>query len=85
MWMAYQLDLPESGEGLVVALRRPESPYPAAELRLHGLQADAAYVVVDLDRQDEQRCLGEQLMDRGLRVTLTACPGSALLTYRRAR
>jgi len=25
VWMAYQLDLPETGEGLIVALKRPES------------------------------------------------------------
>ena len=38
VWMAYQLDRPDLGEGLVVALRRPESPYESARFPLRGLE-----------------------------------------------
>lgn len=36
VWLAYQLDRPEQGEGLIVALRRPDSPYETARLALRA-------------------------------------------------
>jgi alpha-galactosidase len=85
VWMAYQLDLPESGEGLVVALRRPESPYETARLKLHGLEAGAQYEITNLDTNQKQTLAGQTLLTDGAEVSLKSCPGSALLTYRRAR
>jgi len=84
-WMAYQLDLPEAGEGLVVALRRPASPHQSQTFRLHGLDRGAAYEVVDLDTGKAQTAPGADLLDRGLEVQLTQKPGSALLRYARAK
>lgn len=83
VWMAYQLDRPEQGDGLVVALRRPESPYETARLVLHGLESAAQYLVKNLDSGAETTHLGSELSGEGLAVALGKRPGSALLTYRR--
>ncbi len=83
VWMAYQLDGPAPGKGLVVALRRPESPYRSARLGLHGLDAGASYRVTNLDSKQQVTDSGSALMRDGLEVVLPGKPGSALLLYER--
>ena len=83
VWMSYQLDRPERGDGLVVALRRPESPYATAQLVLHNLDAAATYRVRDLDAGSESVQSGRVLSTIGLAVAVPAKPGSALVLYRR--
>lgn len=83
VWMAYQLDRPESGKGLVVALRRPESPYRSVQLILHALDPQANYRVTNLDTKKQATCSGYELTREGLEVVLPGKPGSALLLYER--
>jgi len=82
-WMAYQLDRPETGAGLVVVLRRPESPYEVCRLRLNELDPKAAYEVTNLDTRESVRESGRVLMEQGLRVGVPEQPGSALWVYRK--
>jgi alpha-galactosidase len=82
-WMAYQLDRPDKGCGLVVALRRPDSPYEMARLPLRGIEPGAAYEVTNLDTKAVLTVRGDELGHRGLPVTIVGKPGSALLGYRR--
>ena len=42
-WMAYQLDRPSDGTGIVVAFRRKESPDSTYVVQLRGLDPDATY------------------------------------------
>ncbi len=42
-WMAYQLDRPSDGTGIVVAFRRKESPDSTYTVQLRGLDPDAIY------------------------------------------
>ena len=42
-WMAYQLDRPSDGTGIVVAFRRKECPDSTYTVRLRGLDPDATY------------------------------------------
>jgi alpha-galactosidase len=83
-WMAWQFDRPDLGTGVVQAFRRPESIYESARLRLQGLDAQAAYEVRDLDADTVAQLSGRELTERGLLVTLTERPGSAVVTYERA-
>jgi len=82
-WMAYQLDRPDRGDGLIVALRRPQSPYEAARFKLRGPEADKTYEVTDLDTGAKRPYRGEELRAPGLSVAIASKPGSALLLYRR--
>jgi alpha-galactosidase len=81
-WMAYQLDLPEEKEGLLVVLKRPASPYTRANFPLQALRQDASYEITNLDTEERTTVLGGQLMSRGLELFLPKKPDSALLRYR---
>jgi alpha-galactosidase len=82
-WIAWQFDRPEAGEGMVQAFRRHESDYESARLRLQGLDADATYLVTHLDTGEQFSCRGQHLAEKGLLITLTDRPGTAVLVYRR--
>jgi alpha-galactosidase len=84
-WMAYQLDRPDLGEGLVVVLKRAESPYSAARLRLREVEAGARYRVESLDGGPARMAAGKELIEQGLEVTLAKRPDTALIRYSRAR
>ena len=83
VWMAYQLDRADLGQGLVVALRRPDSPYQSARFPLRGLEEKAAYQVTNLDTGERMTRSGAELVRDGLEVVLRARPGSGLLVYER--
>lgn len=83
VWMAYQLDRPEKGQGLVVALRRPQSPYEAARFPLRGLAEQATYRVTNLDTGAQTTQAGKALLRDGLEVQVETQPGSVLLLYER--
>jgi len=83
VWMAYQLDRTDQGQGLVVALRRPASPYQSARLVLRELAENALYKVRDLDAKTERTYPGRELVRDGLEISIGTRPGSALLVYER--
>ena len=83
VWMAYQLDLPAANEGLVVALKRPESAYTRALFPLRALREDASYEITNLDTNQRTILLGRHLMNEGLELFLLKKPDSALIRYRR--
>ncbi len=83
VWMAYQLDRADMGRGMVVALRRPESPYETARFPLRGLDAKAKYRVTSLDLGPQPALSGDELLGQGLEVRVPARPGSVLMVYRK--
>ena len=82
-WMACQHDCGDLGEGLVMAFKRPLSPFDTACLQLHGLDPCADYDVTQLDTRETKRVPGRTLLERGLEVHLPGKPDSALIVYRR--
>lgn len=82
-WMAYQLDRPDTANGLLVILRRPESPYEVARLRLQALDQGASYDIVDLDSQALRTFTGKELGAEGLPVSLSKAGTGALIRYER--
>jgi alpha-galactosidase len=83
MWAAWQWDRPDLGEGIVVALRRPDSPFPLMQPQLHGLEPDAGYEWCNVDTGASLRVSGEELLSRGVCVEIAERPGSALFAYRK--
>jgi len=53
VWLAWQFDVPEKGEGMVQAFRREQSPYKSVRFPLRGLEADAQYQVSDVVHKAE--------------------------------
>lgn len=84
VWMAWQFNRPETGEGVVQAFRRGESPYESARFKLRGMDAAASYAIHDADTGTTTKLSGKELMETGLLVTLKNKPGAAVLFYRRA-
>jgi alpha-galactosidase len=83
VWAAWQFDRPDLGEGMVLALRRPTSPFAAMIPRLQHLDPDAEYDVRDADTSHTQRFVGRVLCESGLQIEIRDQPGSRLLVYKR--
>ena len=82
-WYAYQFDLPEAGEGIVVAVKRPLSNFTQAAFPPQGLAADADYEVTNLDSGESRNLTGRDLVANGVVVRLTEKPDSVVFRYRR--
>jgi hypothetical protein len=82
-WAAFQFDRPDLGEGMVLAFRRPRSPFPLMVAPLRGLEPDAMYELTDADAEGTRRVLGGELATTGLRIRIDEKPGSRLVLYRR--
>ena len=85
VWMAWQFDLPERGEGMVQAFRRDNSPYEVCRLKLCGLDPEARYRVTDLDASAPKEVVGRDLMQTGFPVSLPDRSSAALLRYERLK
>lgn len=83
-WMAYQLDRPDLGEGVIVALKRPKSPYREARFSLQGLEPEAMYQVVQGDPEPKTTS-GRELLEKGISISLEALPDSRLIFYKRIK
>ena len=82
-WSAWQYDRPDLGEGMVLALRRPDSPFSAMTAKLHGLDPNAQYEFKDLDTAETITKSGQECLDTGLNLQITQNPGSRLLVYKK--
>lgn len=85
VWMAWQFDCPEKGEGLVQAFRRDACPDGSIRLRLCGLEPDAKYELTSLDTPGTPQWTGRELMEKGLDVAISEQPGSAVIVYRKMK
>lgn len=84
VWMGWQFDRPEAGEGMVQVFRRGESIYRAADLLLRGLDRTARYRITNLDAPDSSfEMTGRDLLEKGLPVDISAHSGDALIVYKR--
>ena len=85
VWMAWQFDRPESGEGVIQVFRRAQSPYESARFRLRGLDPESVYAVSDLDEGGSTEMPGRELTDVGLLVAMPSRPAARLFTYRKVQ
>jgi alpha-galactosidase len=82
-WTAWQWDRPTNKDGLIVALRRPKSPFTNMELDLHNLSPDASYEVeirTTYDKAPLKEMKGSELAH--LQIPLAEVPSSTLIFYR---
>jgi alpha-galactosidase len=82
-WVVWQFDRPDLGEGMVLFLRRPHSPFLRWAAALRGLAPDAIYDLHFRERNRRERRSGRDLLERGIVVDLEQAPDSELVTYRR--
>jgi alpha-galactosidase len=83
VWMAWQFDRPELGQGMIQVFRRAESSYETARFRLRGLEPGATYTFTNLDQPGTKHFTGRELLEQGMPVTLADRPLAAVITYRK--
>ncbi len=84
-WLAWQFDRPDLGEGIVQAFRRSESGILTCQYPLRRLDGAATYEVSSVDLADTQRMSGEELLNDGLRVTISQRPGAVVIRYKKSQ
>ncbi len=82
VWMAWQFNRPESGDGMIQAFRRHDCPYETATYGLRGLDQTASYEVTDIDSGVARRLSGRELIKQGLTVHVADKPGAVILIYK---
>jgi hypothetical protein len=70
---------------MVQAFRREKCVFESGRLKLLGLDPEAQYEIVDLDRNEPQLASGQELMAKGVLVTIADQPGAVVLSYRRVK
>ena len=85
VWIAWQFDRPDLGEGMVQAFRREKSIYESARFNLRGLQPDAHYTVKNMDAQNSNEMTGCELMENGLLVNIPNQLGATVITYKKIK
>lgn len=83
-WMAYQLDRPDLGEGMILVYRRQEAAQDRHTFYLQGLAGDVRYDLEDADAGLCGAMSGEELRNGELAVHVPDMPGSRILFYRKA-
>jgi alpha-galactosidase len=83
VWIAWQFDRPEAGEGVVQVFRRAESGFETARFRLRGLEPGAIYTLSNLDAKGDTEMTGQELLTTGLPVAIKDRPGAIIITYRK--
>jgi alpha-galactosidase len=84
IWLAYQLNRPDKGDGIIVAFRRKNCPDESIFVKLRGLDRNADYELFDedLDRKLVQK--GEEL-GNGIKLSLTEKQKSLLISYKQVK
>ncbi|MHB1459298.1 MAG: NPCBM/NEW2 domain-containing protein [Armatimonadota bacterium] len=83
VWMAWQFDVPETGEGVVQAFRREASIEESMTYKLQNLIPDATYLLTDFDTNKPLLLTGRELMVDGLTIKMTQCPWAKIITYKK--
>ena len=83
LWIGWQFDCPERGEGVVQAFRRAESPYESMCVKLHGLDPNAVYRLTNLDVAGITEMAGRELLEHGLSIAIKNQPAAAVITYKK--
>jgi hypothetical protein len=79
-WIGSQFHRPELDKGMLLVFRRRESPYPKAELKLHGLSEDAKYKLTSKISGEVYKVSGAELMDNWM-IQLPSRKATDLIVY----
>jgi alpha-galactosidase len=81
-WLAYQLDRPEKGDGIVMAFRREGNKEESIQIQLKGIDKSAQYEIFYEDYGLKIIKTGDELT-RGIDIYVPMRPGSLLISYKR--
>ncbi|MBI1931645.1 MAG: alpha-galactosidase [Ignavibacteriales bacterium] len=82
VWLSYQLNRPEQGDGIVVAFRRDKSNDESIRINLKGLEENSQYEILYEDYGIIVNYSGKELMN-GFEIKIPIAPGSLLISYKK--
>ncbi len=82
-WTVYQMHRDDLNEGLIMAFRRPESPFLSGSFKLNGLNPKAVYILEDADTGTTWECDAKSLTSEGLQIGIETPRGCRLIFYRK--
>ena len=82
IWLAYQMNRPSFGDGIIVAFRRKDCTLESIIVNLHGVDSNEKYLLFNEDTQVSETLSGEVLKS-GYTLKLTDKPGSVLIRYKK--
>jgi alpha-galactosidase len=85
VWMAWQFDWAEKGQGVVQAFRRGQNNESVKTYRLSGLNPKAQYKITNFDVEGTVQMSGKKLMEDGLRIELKNKSQAAVITYEKVK
>lgn len=85
VWVAWQFNRPQSGQGMVQAFRRTKCEEQTTLVRLRGLDPQAFYRLANIDTDRTWTIPSRELLTQGLRVETDRQPEAVVITYERVR
>ena len=82
IWLAYQMNRPLTSDGIILAFRRKDCANDSIRVRLHGIDSNGKYLLLNEDTQSNETLSGEVLRN-GYTLKLADKPGSALIFYKK--
>lgn len=82
VWCASQFVRPDKEDGIVMIFRREHSPYETAKFFLYNIDPNGEYIFTDADG-GQMKISGEELVNRGLCVTMPEKRSSRLYFYKK--
>ena len=82
IWLAYQLNRPKEGDGMIVAFRRPDCPIEQISVKLRGLAPDATYELFFEDENLRVNKTGRELQNL-LDLMLKEKRKSLIISYKK--
>lgn len=80
-WLAYQLNRPEKGDGIIMAFRREKCEDNSLQVKLKGMDKNASYELLDEDSGEKMIKKGEEL-GRGITLSRGEKKKSVLISYK---
>jgi alpha-galactosidase len=85
VWMAWQFDWAEKGQGVVQAFRRGKNNESVQTYRLSGLSPKSQYKITNFDVDDSVQMSGKKLMEDGLKIELKNKSQAAVIIYEKIK
>ena len=82
MWLAYQLNRPIEGDGIILAFRRKDCKQETIQVKLGGLEKTRDYELNIIDYGLKMTRSGGELM-AGFELTIPQKPSSLMVRYHR--
>lgn len=82
VWLAYQMNRPEQGDGIIIAFRRANNVLTSIPVKLAGLEKDATYELYYEEYDLTKKYKGSELMEE-LNLTIRRKPESLLIRYKK--